>query len=751
MKKSKKIPKTHLPKYSGGGTKSTTLSNGNEVSMYGTGPTQGTDATSNLYNEKRKSGLTADQYAQYGQIALNTGSQLSANQSLHGEAKSQADYNTVTGGVDAVMGAATPWYGYAKGASNMGKSMLTKDQYGNYASGTDKAGNEIMTADHEHMTKDITDGNYVALGLDSMGIGKFGRMISQLSGNDQKTSGFWGEANRALNIKQDKTEFAHGGINMQPNAEVEKQENTLNPDGTTTQFNGSSHEQGGIKTNLDPGTLIFSDKLKQNGKTFADLNKPNMTHKEDKILSDSKASTMSKITANLMKEAKNKSSIKLFESQESLKQSRVDNYIKRLGGVQKYPNGGITPEQYKQAQSDSLTLYNAGLKSNKIPYYEQPNVIPAMQRLQDVNSTPGKIVAPEAIKGQAYGNQPNYTGGYNVEFKKPTMIPYRETTLDNPAKVPVVNHPNYTSYIPGIEKSKQPVMVQQFSKGGQLPKFEEGDMFGYKPTSKVEQMKMQQALLNSQNKPTSSSSWITPEMMQASSDQLIEEGYTPSNKVSKSTNTPTTSLGSKTDQELYNAELASMTSNQNGNKTDWKNIGTQAAYFAANNAGNLYDLFNRHKTEDRKYDRVKANLLDPTMDLYDTQMQNNRAEYNVRGASGGNAGTYLSNRVALNAQNTMNKSRIYQAYENANAGIKNETNKINTGIANEEILANAKIRANQRNIKQSAIASMGSNTANQMNDVRNTNMDQKRIDNLVKMYPSLSKDPEMLKYLMSFK
>ena len=37
-----------------------------------------------------------------------------------------------------------------------------------------------------------------------------------------------------------------------------------------------------------------------------------------------------------------------------------------------------------------------------------------------------------------------------------------------------------------------------------------------------------------------------------------------------------------------------------------------------------------------------------------------------------------------------------------------------------------------------------------MNDIRNTNMDKKRVDNLVKMYPSLSKDPKMLEYFMSF-
>jgi len=131
--------------------------------------------------------------------------------------------------------------------------------------------------------------------------------------------------------------FAYGGqlgvqnIKNKPNAEVEKQENTLNPDGTSTQFNGASHEQGGIPTQLDPNTLIFSDRLKLGGKTFADLNKANNTSKEDKVLEDSKSNKLKQLTANLMKEAKVKQSLSLFQQQEFLKQTKLGNYAKRLG------------------------------------------------------------------------------------------------------------------------------------------------------------------------------------------------------------------------------------------------------------------------------------------------------------------------------------------------------------------------------------------------------------------------------------
>lgn len=145
--------------------------------------------------------------------------------------------------------------------------------------------------------------------------------------------------------------FADGGMNIEPNAEVEKQENTLNPDGSTDQYNGESHENGGIPTNLDPGTLIFSDKLKvpNTKKTFADINKDNMTAKEDKVLENPKTNYLQKITAHLMKSVKNQKSLNLFNEQETLKQDKVKNYAKKLGvnlpsngsSQGEYSNGGI--------------------------------------------------------------------------------------------------------------------------------------------------------------------------------------------------------------------------------------------------------------------------------------------------------------------------------------------------------------------------------------------------------------------------
>ena len=131
-----------------------------------------------------------------------------------------------------------------------------------------------------------------------------------------------------------------------PNAELEMQENTLNPDGSTIQLDAPSHAQGGAKLQLDPGTLVFSDRLKMGKKTFAELNKPNMTKKEDKILNDPKATATAKITADLMRAVKNKASVELFQKQEQVKAEKVAKYANRVG----YAWGGKIPKYWDGAK-----------------------------------------------------------------------------------------------------------------------------------------------------------------------------------------------------------------------------------------------------------------------------------------------------------------------------------------------------------------------------------------------------------------
>ncbi len=132
-----------------------------------------------------------------------------------------------------------------------------------------------------------------------------------------------------------KNKFTNGGEVPREfaTAEVELNENSIAPNGEFTQYNGASHEQGGIPVNMEPGERIYSDRLKVPGtkKTFAELNKKNNTNKQDKILEDDKATGMAKSTAKLVADIKKQKSDRLFQEQEMLKQSKVQAYAKKMG------------------------------------------------------------------------------------------------------------------------------------------------------------------------------------------------------------------------------------------------------------------------------------------------------------------------------------------------------------------------------------------------------------------------------------
>jgi hypothetical protein len=82
-------------------------------------------------------------------------------------------------------------------------------------------------------------------------------------------------------------EFALGG-QVQSNipVEVEGGEVGQTPQGEMLEFNGQSHEQGGIKTELPEGTEIYSRRIKVEGKTLAERKKERETNlkKFDKLL-----------------------------------------------------------------------------------------------------------------------------------------------------------------------------------------------------------------------------------------------------------------------------------------------------------------------------------------------------------------------------------------------------------------------------------------------------------------------------------
>lgn len=161
--------------------------------------------------------------------------------------------------------------------------------------------------------------------------------------------------------KQNSQEFKMGGMSGMPNAELENEEVFKTTNGQIEKVNFPSHEQGGGKINIPNGTKILSDKLKMNGKTFAKLGAKYTTDKEDKIMSDDKATSSSKATAKLTSEIKQKKLDQLFTAQESMKKDKIASYAKKLGmemPQQEFKNGGI--KQYeKGGYSNSTGTYDS--------------------------------------------------------------------------------------------------------------------------------------------------------------------------------------------------------------------------------------------------------------------------------------------------------------------------------------------------------------------------------------------------------
>lgn len=343
------------------------------------------------------------QYAGYGMAALNAASAYQQAQNNPNLSSAQKTNQGVNGGIDAAAGTALPWYGLANSASGIGKSFIKKDEYGNAANQTGQAANEIITPDHKHMINDISNKNYTALAFDAMGLGKFGRMASELSGNADKTTGFWGKANKALGtlqtekgnvVQQDKLmeeqaiqqqqaqQAQQDYINQQVQASLAASQGSsqmgwggiMNHNkkmcadgGSITQYSGPSHNEGGIpigqqievegkETRGIPDTetedYIFSERLKIPGKKISFA-------KASKII---EAKFSKRDNDKMSDEQKRNELNKLMNDQEGLRSKMMTSAYKRAFG------GQLDVNSFGDAQTSNTTG-----TTNSYPLYQNIN------------------------------------------------------------------------------------------------------------------------------------------------------------------------------------------------------------------------------------------------------------------------------------------------------------------------------------------------------------------------------------------
>lgn len=698
---------TETPTFAMGGKKLPKFANGD---VFGQGQNYlGDDANSGNYNpadpNREVSNNSTPNYMGYAQGAMGAMAAYQGTQNNPNLTDEQKTSQGLNSGVDAAASSATPWYGYAKKAEGLGKNFIKKDANGNPVNGTNKAANEIMTPDHEQMLNDISNKNYGLALLDSTGLGKFGRMASELTGNSNKTSGGWGRINRLIgtpqynksgdNTNTDANRFPFGGNNMIPNGEVEKQEVIQSPNGSTGQVDGPDHAHGGVPVNMPNGAHIFSDRLKLPGskETIADEAARFLTKKEEKVLGDDKATNIAKATAKLTAHVKKQKLDQLFQAQETLKQAKVQRYAERMGVQLGALEGSQQDAASDQGQQDYPEMANGGIHikpshRGRFTAYKERTGQTTEQALHSSNPHVRQMAnfARNASKWHhAYGGVHQYPGGGEYSFMD-------QVNADNAAK------PSY-----GYPYTQDDINAQN-ARLSDLANF----------------------TINNQNSKSS-------------------VGFANSQARDYVNNNP--SSGPDADAvSPFDPTKVPSNSPQAGNKgggPDWRNIAEGVGNNLGQNAGNIWDLYKSgfgKKYNKENYGNVNPTLLDPTQALTDADIQNQQTRAGIKGAVNGNAGAYLSNTIQAGAQNTLNKARIRQDYQNKNAEIENYSKYYNKGNEIAAKTATEQNKARSEDMAAHAIRDIGSKSADAYKDYKDNEMDTKKMNIINQYFPNYKFD-----------
>lgn len=141
------------------------------------------------------------------------------------------------------------------------------------------------------------------------------------------------------------------GLGGTRDVEVEDDEFAKTPNGTQVQFNGATHEGGGIDVNLPVGTKIFSDRIKFQGQKLSDRAKRRAAREKKiiKAIEGNETDILNKNTLNrtlLTNQIEENNDLLVQELHN--KQKPLTNFKK--GGIVKYPDG-----------TDRFGLQHAGL------------------------------------------------------------------------------------------------------------------------------------------------------------------------------------------------------------------------------------------------------------------------------------------------------------------------------------------------------------------------------------------------------
>lgn len=260
-------------------------------------------------------------------------------------------------------------------------------------------------------------------------------------------------------------------------AEVEGNEHAVDPNGTGIQFEGPNHENGGIPVDLEPGTKVFSKRLKDtNGKSFAqnaDRLSKKLTKATKKLDEYPNSSAIENSIAILETQRD-----EVFNRQEDMKITKQAKKIMKNGGLVRYFNGGKEPEYLNEEYLDLEDVEVPGRLTPKgltpIPLNTEtpnlilPNQVPSSKAAGPkfdyfTEETPAGATPTQTAKFMA-GETPK---GYKVDLN--TALPYAGSManilMKNP-KVPTYSKMPKTT----IDRSGLNLMPSKFDINPQLEK-----------------------------------------------------------------------------------------------------------------------------------------------------------------------------------------------------------------------------------------------------------------------------------------
>ena len=576
------------------------------------------------------------------------------------------------------------WLGYAEQASQLGKSMIPKDQYGNPVQGYGQAADEIITADHDQMIKDLQNRQYGKTIVDSTGLGKFGRMASELTGNTGATSGFWGLTNKLAGTPN----YVNGIDTNKGNGFLDySQSNTITPSINDVPIRHSNtYASGGwIQHAVNPNHKGFCTPITKSTCT---------PHRKALAMTFKKHHGFHKAEGGLINNWSEDQYINLAAP-----------IVYANGGLNPMPNAQLEKEEVMQfpngstAQVDAPTHQNGGINLN-LP--EQTKIY--SDRLK---ASTGKTFAKEAEQFKNNKWEKILNDKNSDDLRKKTaqmMFDKNQSKLDD--------------LFMEQEQQKQERTTKAFNRfmkkhGGEMPLFCSGGMMKYpyggiakfdgggefntwfaankdNPVYKTYSMDQMRAAYNNQSEPVDNTDYF---MASINANRNYNPDYSNQQIYNVNTN-PNTNMGPvnpyKSNDEgsmLYaNSGTPTSSNNPNGNwyqrnKSSVNEGIFQGANFLAQNIGNLLYLKDQGKKYDKvNYGRVNPSLLDPTEALKDIDRSSYSVQKMIPSSTGGHGGQAI-NALTANAANRENlKQKTRLDYANANAGINNQFSMYNKGL-----------------------------------------------------------------------